>query len=55
MENIKSDYNNSEFKISVPTQNDEFNPDGSYSVTDIQDNFVHIFKKHGTVADNPLI
>ena len=31
MENIKSAYNNSKFKISAPTWNDEFGlPDGSY-------------------------
>ena len=33
--NIKSSYNNNEFKISVPTGNDTFElPDGSYSVSD---------------------
>ena len=38
--NIKSAYNNNKFKISAPTWNDEFNlPDGSYSVSDIQDYF----------------
>ena len=36
--NMKSAYNNSEFKISVPTWNYTFNlPDGSYSIADIQD------------------
>ena len=36
--NIKSSYNNNKFKISAPTWNDEFTlPDGSYSVSDIQD------------------
>ena len=36
--NIKSKYNNNKFKISAPTWNDEFDlPDGSYSVSDIQD------------------
>ena len=36
--NIKSSYNNNRFKISAPTQNDKFElPDGSYSVSDIQD------------------
>ena len=39
-ENIKSEYNNNKFKISAPTWNDEFDlPDGSYSVSDIQDYF----------------
>ena len=38
--NIKSIYNNSKFKISAPTWNDEFElPDGSYSISDIQDYF----------------
>ena len=36
--NIKSSYNNNKFKTSAPTWNDEFElPDGSYSVSDIQD------------------
>ena len=35
---IKSSYNNNKFKISAPTWSDEFElPDGSYSVSDIQD------------------
>ena len=51
--NIKSEYNNNKFKISAPTWNDEFNlPDGSYSVSDIQDYFEYIIKKHETIADN---
>ena len=38
--NIKSLYNNNKFKISAPIWNDEFElPDGSYSVSDIQDYF----------------
>ena len=38
--NIKSSYNNNKFKISAPTWSEEFNlPDGSYSITDIQDYF----------------
>ena len=36
--NIKSSYSNNKFKISAPTWNKEFIlPDGSYSVSDIQD------------------
>ena len=36
--NTKSSYNNNKFKISAPTWNEEFKiPDGSYSVSDIQD------------------
>ena len=52
--NIKSEYNNNKFKIHAPTWNDKFNfPDGSYSVSDIQDYFEYIIKKHETIADNP--
>ena len=37
--NVKSAYDN-KFKMSAPTWNDEFDmPDGSYSVSDIQDYF----------------
>ena len=55
-ENIKSEYNNKKFKIPAPTWNDEFNlPDGSYSVSDIQDYFEYIIKKHETIADNPPV
>ena len=40
--NIKSSINN-KFKISAPTWNNEFElPDGSYSVSDIQDYFKYI-------------
>ena len=54
--NIKSSYNNNKFKISAPTWNDEFKlPDGSYSISDIQDYFEYILKKHGESADKPPI
>ena len=44
--NIRSSYNNNKFKISAPTWNDKFElPDGSYSVSDIQDYFEYILKK----------
>ena len=50
--NIESSYNNNKFKISAPTWNDEFKlPDGSYSVSDIQDYFESILKKHGEDTD----
>ena len=53
--NIKSEYNN-KFKISAPTWNDTFDlPDGSYSVSDIEDYFEFIIKKHETLAENPSI
>ena len=43
--NIKSEYNNNKFKIHAPTWNDEFNlPEGSNSVSDIQDYFEYIIK-----------
>ena len=52
----KSEYNNSKFKISPPTWNDTFDlPDGCYSVSDIQDYFEYIIKKHETIADNPPV
>ena len=54
--NIKSSYNNNEFKISAPTWNEEFElPDGSYSISDIQDYFEYILKKHSESVDNPPI
>ena len=46
--NIKTSYNNSQFKISAPTQNDEFElPNGLYSVSDIQHQIIilNIFLK----------
>ena len=56
LENIKSSYNNNQFKISAPTWSDEFElPDGSYSISDIQDYFDYILKKHGANVDNPSI
>ena len=52
-ENIKSSYNNSKFKISAPTWNDEFElPHGSYSISDIQRYFEHVLKKHNKNIDN---
>ena len=40
-------YNNNKFKISAPTWNEEFTlPGGSYSISDIQDYFEYILKKH---------
>ena len=54
--NIKSEYNNNKFKIYAPTWNDEFDfPDGSFSVSDIQDYFEYIIKQHETIADNPTV
>ena len=54
--NIKSSHNNNKFKISAPTWNEEFElPDGSYSISDIQDYFEYILKKHSESIDNPPI
>ena len=54
--NIKKSYKNNKFKISVPTWNEEFKlPDGSYSISDIQDYFEYIYKKHGENTVNPSI
>ena len=54
--NIKSLYNNNKFKISAPTWNDKFElPDGSYSVSDIQDYFEYILKKHEENTYNPSV
>ena len=54
--NIKSSYNNNKFKISAPTWNDKFElPDGSYSVSDIQDYFKYILKKHGENTNKPSV
>ena len=54
--NIKSTYSNNKYKISAPTWNDTFDlPDGFYSISDIQDYFEFILKKHETLAeDSPL-
>ena len=54
--NIKCSYNNNKFKISAPTWSDRFKlPDGSYSISDIQDYFEHILKKHGEDIDKPSV
>ena len=54
--NIKSSYNNNKFKISAPTWSAEFELlDGSYSISDIQDYFEYILKKHSESVDNPSI
>ena len=48
-------YKNNKFKISAPTWNEEIElPDGSCSISDIQDYFEYILKKE-TAADNPSI
>ena len=42
---LKKLYKNNKFAISAPTWNEEFElPDGSYSISDIQNYFKYIFK-----------
>ena len=54
--NIKSSYNNNKFEISAPAWNDKLELlDGLYSVSDIQDYFKYILKKHGEDIDKPSI
>ena len=54
-QNIKSSYNNNKFKISTLTWYDEFElPDG-YLISDIEDYFGNIKKKHRENINNPLI
>ena len=54
--NIKRSYSNNKFKISAPTWNYKFElRDGSYSVSNIQDYFEYIFKKHGENIDKPSV
>ena len=56
MKNIKSSYKNNKSKISATTWSDEFElPDGSYSISDIQDYFEYILKKHSKSVDDPPI
>ena len=56
LKNIKSSYKNNKFKISAQTWSDEFElPDGSYSISNIQDYFEHILKKHDENVDNPSV
>ena len=47
--NIKNSYNNNKFKISAPTWNDEF------ELSDIQDYFKYILKKHGGNTNKPSV
>ena len=52
---MKLIYNN-KFKISVPTWNDTFDlPDGSYTISEIQDYIEYIIKNHETIAETAPI
>ena len=54
--NIIKLYKNNKLKIIAPMWNDEFElPDGSCSVSDIQDYVEYIIKKHKTLTTIPLI
>ena len=54
--NIKSSYKNNKSKTSAPTWSDESElPDRSYAVSDIQDYFEYIIKKHSESVDDPPI
>ena len=54
--NVKSTYNNNKFKISAPTWNETFDlPDGSFNISEIQDYFEYIIKKHETIGENAPI
>ena len=54
--NIRKQYKNNKLKIIAPTWNDEFElPDGSYSVSDIQDYIEYIIRKHETLTKIPPI
>ena len=54
--NIKSTYNSNTFRALASTWNDEFDlPYCPQSISEIQDYFEFIIKKHETVAENPPI
>ena len=53
---LKKSYKNNKFKISALTWNEEFElPGGSYSVSNVQDYFKYILKKHGEKINNTSI
>ena len=53
---IRKQYKNNKLKIIAPTWNDEFElPDGSCSMSDIQDYIEYIIKKHETLTTVSLI
>ena len=50
---MRQQYKNNRLKIIAPTWNDEFElPDGSYSVSDIQDYIEYILKKGKALPRN---
>ena len=55
-ESIKSSYNNNKFEMPAPIWSEEIKlSNGSYSISDIQDFFEYILKKHSENVDNPSI
>ena len=56
MQKYKESYKINKLKISAPTWNDKFElPDGSCSVSDIQDYFDYITKNQEPMTDNSQI
>ena len=54
--NVKSTYNNNNFKISAPSWNETFDlPDGSYNISEMQGYIEYIIKKHETIGENATI
>ena len=54
--NIKKSYKNNKFKTSPLTWYEKFElPDESYYISDLQEHFEYIIKKHQTVTNNPPI
>ena len=54
--NIQSSYHNNKFEILINLNTDKFElPAGSCSVSDLQDYFDYILKKHRENMDNPSI
>ena len=52
-QNVKTEHKNNKFTISSSTSNETFDlPNGSYAVSDIQDYFLYIIKKHETITAN---
>ena len=54
--NIRNSHHSNKFKMSELTWNNKFElSDGSYSVSEIQDCFEYILKKHGENIDKPSV
>ena len=56
MQKYEKSCKNNKFKISASTWDKKFElPIGSYSISDIQDYFKYIIKKHEAVIDYPPV